>query len=49
MSGDDEELLSWLTWKLETFLSKYEFDGDNAQINHSRIRYKKHLRMKTVT
>ena len=32
MSGDDEELLELVDMEIRDLLSKYEFDGDNAQI-----------------
>ena len=32
MSGDDEELLDLVDMEIRDLLSKYEFDGDNAQI-----------------
>ena len=32
MSGDDEELVELVDMEIVTKLSKYEFDGDNAQI-----------------
>ena len=32
MSGDDEELIELVDMEIRDLLSKYEFDGDNAQI-----------------
>ena len=32
MTGDDEELLELVDMEIRDLLSKYEFDGDNAQI-----------------
>ena len=32
MSGDDEEFLEFVDMEIRDLLSKYEFDGDNAQI-----------------
>jgi elongation factor Tu len=29
---DDEELLELVEWKLETYLSFYEYDGDNGPV-----------------